>query len=380
MQAADAACTRAACHCAVRIASDAAETAAWCSLVLDTDDDDVGSANGICWMPAAEEASGDDELCCHVEIRPSAPPRLPTTAPLPSSVAQEAQDISTLWAFLLEDGLTPSWQRAMIGATLYGLGDLFAQVRPLLAHEAAIAQLAHAERALEWLRSRCTWLCKAAGGRATAVNDARQSPRMPLAQWLNARGRLTPGVLDGRSIAAIMLLGALLDGVLNPVWNAEIDRRLYFGGADKPLHLRLLHVLLNSVIWTPACCLLLSGIEEVRVLALPLCRAPFRMRAAVMRALPCAQSARDPPSLGQGPAAAASTLGPNGGRGAMTAGRESWCGPRTLALPCRRHSRPGRRARACQHRTDRRRRVGRRRRARWPARQGFRQRDGVEPI
>jgi hypothetical protein len=80
-------------------------------------------------------------------------------------------------------------------------------------------------------------------------------------QWLHCGGTLTWASYDSKTVAAVMLLGALLDGVLNPMWDAEVCKRLYLKD-KKPFRLRALHFALNSVIWTPACCLLLLGIED----------------------------------------------------------------------------------------------------------------------
>jgi hypothetical protein len=79
-------------------------------------------------------------------------------------------------------------------------------------------------------------------------------------QWIHD-GELTLHTLDAESLAAIVVMGALLDGVLNPIWDAEVSKRLCLAKSPS-FRLRLMHFALNNMIWTPVCCILLSGIEQ----------------------------------------------------------------------------------------------------------------------
>lgn len=106
---------------------------------------------------------------------------------------------AVIWRHLVEDDTRqPPHIKAIIGGSLYGLGDLLAQVM---------------ERGAPHLHA----------------------VRIP-------------------ELLCFMVLGAVFEGVINPWWDVEIERTIARTGSASAARVNSLRFFLNYLVWTPLCC------------------------------------------------------------------------------------------------------------------------------
>jgi hypothetical protein len=80
------------------------------------------------------------------------------------------------------------------------------------------------------------------------------------AQWLTKRGDLW-ATLDSAELLWLAMLGAVMEGALNPWWLSLLDKRTAQLGRSVP-HVGILRFFLDTLVWTPLCCVLVFSVEH----------------------------------------------------------------------------------------------------------------------
>lgn len=93
------------------------------------------------------------------------------------------------------------------------------------------------------------------------ASSLRTPQRSLLLQWLPLGSQLSQHV-DVKELAWIATLGAVMEGVLNPAWNAMLVRSTARYGRNA-LRVRALRFALSTLIWTPICCAAVLVCEHV---------------------------------------------------------------------------------------------------------------------